>query len=309
MTLMTASAPTQNRGHKLAEALARRLSFLQTALAEEPADEREGKLADEINRALQQVSDAERKKCLDTLVRLFPSWVPDPGSATNLHDKKKTVTELADALCEASGTLSHEERRALSRRLVMAGLITNMGEEVTDDAFSEIRNRLKMADSERLDAQRMGRVFASMHEMVCALDQLAWNIWRTMAPRSGMKREQGMPELRTVIKRALLGDESISSTQVASQLENTRRLIASLIASIDSAGLEFAETFHGKYSPDAIRHLASREGKSGLFENHDARLWQRYVECYASNTPSIIHASVRDHLVRHAETLACGNGR
>lgn len=299
----------QNQAAVWAEGVARRLSFLQTSMAEESAEVRESKLSDEISKALQAVAENMRPLHLDALAERFPTWQMATVSFDRSKASPQTADELTSALCALSAGLSQDHREAIAEQLYAAGLAKETGEGIDSATLSEIKSRLKVSLAEKIDTQRLGRLFASLAETACTLDQLTWNIWRSLAPRSNIRREQMMPELKTLIRRSLVGEEEVSSAQIGNQLEKTRQLIASLLASLDAVGHEFAESFQAQCSPESIRQMVRADGKAGIFDNSDARAWLRYSERFASYTASTIETNIREHLVRHAEELARGENR
>jgi hypothetical protein len=63
------------------------------------------------------------------------------------------------------------------------------------------------------------------------------------------------------------------------------------------------------YSPEAVREAVRAEGKPGLFDNPDARAWQRHVERSSKLNSTAIEADIREHLICLIEQLANGENR
>ncbi|MFT3784271.1 MAG: hypothetical protein QM790_19865 [Nibricoccus sp.] len=294
-----------------AEGLARRLSYLQTSLAEETVEAREARLGEEISRALQPISGNKRRAYLDALAERFPTWqmatvsFDSAGSAPT----PQTPDELVTALCAVAPQLTPERRASIAERLAKVCVVKETGRVVDGVALTEIQKCLKLSPSENIDPQRLGRLFALLADMAAILDQLTWSVWRTIAPRSALRRDHMVPELRVLMKRSLAGESETSSTQVYQQIEKTRQLLSALLASLDAVGRGFAQSFQMHYSPEAIREVVRAEGKPGLFDNPDARAWQRYTERTAPLTVSSIETDIREHLVRLTEELARGENR
>ena len=294
-----------------AEALARRLSYLQASLAEETAENREARLAEEVSLALQAVEGAKRRSHLDALAERFPTWqmatvsFDSAGTAPN----PQTPEELVTALCAIAPHLTPERRASIAERLAKTGLVKETGRVIDGEALAELQKRLKLTPSDMIDPQRLGRLFALLADMAATLDQLGWNIWKTIAPRSGLRRDQMVPELRVLIRRSLVGESEASSTQVYQQIEKTRQLISGMIASLDAVGRGFAQSFQAHCSPEAIREAVRAEGKPGLFGNPEARAWQRYSERAGQLSAPAIETEIREHLVRLTEDFARGENR
>ena len=311
MTIAESFNPSAAQVGLWAEALARRLSYLQATLAEETAETRERRLANEISLALQGVPGNAWRSHLDALAERFPTWLMatvsfDSAGAT---PTPQTPDELVTALCVLAPQLTSERRASIAEGLAKVGLVKETGRVIDGEVLDELQKRLKLAPGDNIDPQRLGRLFLLLADMVATLDQLSWNVWKAIAPRSGLRRDHLVPELRVLIRRSLVGETEASSTQVYQQIEKTRQLIAGMIASLDAVGRGFAQSFQLHYSPEAIRETVRAEGKPGLFDNPDARAWQRYAERTGQLNATKIETEIRVHLVRLAEELARGENR
>jgi hypothetical protein len=221
----------------------------------------------------------------------------------------QTPDELVTALFGIAGQLTPERRASIAERLAKVGLVKETGRVVDGEALGEIEKRLKLAPEDSIDPQRLGRLFALLAEMACTLDQLGWNVWKTIAPRSGLRRDHMVPELRVLLRRSLVGETEASSTQVFQQIEKTRQLVSAVLASLDAVGRGFAQSYQTHYSPEAIRETVRAEGKPGLFDNPDARAWQCYAERTSQLNAPEIENEIREHLVRLTEEFARGENR
>jgi hypothetical protein len=311
--MTTAEIPirTDTQAGLWAEALARRLSYLQASLAEETVETREKRLAEEISRALQPVPGDKRRTHLDALAERFPTWQMATVSfdSAGAAPTPQTPDELVTALYGIAGQLTPERRASIAERLAKVGLVKETGRVVDGEALSEIQKRLKLAPDDTIDPQRLGRLFALLADMACTLDQLSWNVWKTIAPRSGLRRDHMVPELRVLLRRSLVGESEASSTQVFQQIEKTRQLVSAMLASQDAVGRSFSQSFQDHYSAEAIREVVRAEGKPGLFDNPEARAWQCYSERTAQLSAAVIETEIREHLVRLTEELAHGENR
>jgi len=294
-----------------AEGLARRLSYLQAALAEETTETRESRLATEISRALQAVPGDKRRSYLDALAERFPTWQMATVSfaTASAAPTPQTPDEVVAALLGIAGQLTPERRAVIADQLAKVGLVKETSRVVDGEAFGEIQKRLRLSPGDIIDPQRLGRLFALLADLASTLDQLGWNVWKAVAPRSSLRRDPLVPELRVLLRRSLVGEAEASSTQVFQQIEKTRQLVSAMLASLDVVGRDFAQSFHAHYSPEAIKEAVRAEGKPGLFNNPDARAWQCYAERTTRLSASIIETEIREHLVRSTEELAHGKNR
>lgn len=294
-----------------AEAAARRLSYLQASLAEETVETREARLAEEINSQLKSLPGDRRAAAVEALAERFPTWQMATVSfdSASAAPSPQTPDELVEALCSVAPLLSPERRAAIGERLARAGLARDTGRVIDGEALAEVQRKLKLQPADTIDPQRLGRLFAVLAEMAVTLEQLAWNVWRTIAPRSQLRRDSMMPELRVMLRRSLTGESEASSSQVYQQIERSRRLIAGLLASLDAVGRGFAQNYQSRFSPEAIREAVRSEGKPGLFDNPEARAWQRYTERSSQLSTGAIENEIREHLVRLTEELARGENR
>jgi len=294
-----------------AEALARRLSYLQASLAEEAVEVREQRLAEEILKALRPVPSSQHLHYLDALAERFPTWQMATVSFTAAGKAPTPMTpdELVGALFAIAPQLTSEQRTSIAEHLSKVGLVKETGRAIDGEALCEIESRLKLSAKDTIDPQRLGRIFAQLADMVSTLDQLSWNIWKRIAPRSGLRRDNMVPELRVLIRRSLTGETEASSAQVYLQIEKTRQLLSAMLASLDAVGRGFSHAFQQQYSPEAIREVVRAEGKHGLFDNPEARAWQRYSERAATLSATAIETEIREHFVRLTEDLARGENR
>ncbi len=190
------------------------------------------------------------------------------------------------------------------------GLVQPAATPIEGEALTEVQAKLKLEPEDRIEAQALGRVFAVYVEAMLILDQLAWNVWRNVAPKSSVRRDTSQGDLRQLTRRSLMGDAEASAAQVQKQLEGTRQLIAGLLAGLGPAGKNFARRYQQRYAPDAIREVVRTEGGGGgLFANAEARYWKKYSDLAAEITESMIENDVQEAVVKYAEDLIRGTNR
>jgi hypothetical protein len=170
---------------------------------------------------------------------------------------------------------------------------------IEGDALTEVQAKLKLEPEDRIEVQQMGKLFAIYAEAMLILDQLAWNVWRNVAPKSAIRRDTTQGDLRTVTRRVLAGDAAITPAQVQKQIEATRLLIAGLLAGLGPAGKNFARRYTQSFTPDAIREVVRAEGGGKT----DAVFWKKYTELATQLSETVIEDDVQEAVVKYAEDL------
>lgn len=294
-----------------AASLGNRLKYLQANLADETPENRQTFLEDELRRALQAVPSSKRGLYLDALAERFPAWelatvaVSTPSAVT-----QRTPDEIVKAFLELAPQLSGEQREDLKQKLAAQGLIVSTNKPIEGEALTDVQAKLKLGPDDPIDPQRLGKLFATLADVTLTLDQLAWNVWRSAAPKSAIRRDTSQGDLRMMLRRSLAGDAELSAAQVQKQLEATRQLIAGLLAGLGPAGKNFARRYQQRYSPDAIREAVKAEGGGGgLFGNVEAKCWKKYTDLATEITDATIESDVQDAVVKYAEDLIRGSNR
>ena len=287
-----------------ASALGERWKYLQSNLAAEPAETRQVLLEEEMRRVLANVPAAKRGACLEALAAKYPQWelaavsLNAPAAAARMKPD-----ELIAAFLNLVPQLNAEQREALKKQLAAAGLVQPTTAPLEGDALTDIQTKLKLDADDKIDAQRLGKLFAIYAEAMLILDQLAWNLWKTAAPKSAIKRDTTQGDLRTVTRRALTGDSNITPAVVHKQLESSRLLIAGLLAGLGPAGKNFSRRYIQHYAPDSIREAAQAEGAG----KSDALLWKKYTELASQLSETVIEDDVQEAVVKYAEELIRGS--
>jgi hypothetical protein len=294
-----------------AAALANRLKYLQANLAEETGENRQVYLEEELRRALQTVPASKRGVYLDALAERFPTWelatvaVANPSSAA-----QPLPDEIVKAFLQLAPQLSGEQRENVKQQLAALGLVIATNNPIEGEALADVQAKLKLGPNDPIDPQRLGKLFAAFAEVMLTLDQLAWNVWRSAAPKSSIRRDTSQGDLRMLTRRSLAGDAEASAAQVQKQLEGTRQLVAGLLAGLGPAGRNFARRYQQRYAPDAIREAVRAEGGGGgLFANAEARCWKKYTDLATEITDATIENDVQEAVVKYAEDLIRGTNR
>jgi len=306
-------SPDKDRA-KLVVATANRLRLVQADFADEPEDVRRGYLADEIQRALSGLVPGERQAFLDELKEHFPTWdgnVQLPASAAPAQapmDQRelKDPSFLVSRLIELAGGLNADQKRALADRLAEAGLArseTVMRWPATPEQM--LMSKMHSLPEEPLDPGRVLELLAMLVEFTASLDQLVWTTWRTVAPRSTIKRPSGL--LRNFAKFAAADKDTVRG-QITQDLDRLRQLTAALVSAISQAGRQFAHSHSIKFSPTEIESLASME-KGGMLTSKEVKCWRKYVELASGRDEAAIEAEIMQSIADYAESLMKGLAR
>lgn len=314
---MTSMQPASSTSAALSEPptwaamLGNRLKYLQANLADETPENRQTFLEEELRRALQAVPSSKRGLYLDALAERFPSWelatvaVNTPAAIT-----QRTPDEIVRDFLELAPKMSGEQREDMKQKLAALGFIVTSNKPIEGDALTDVQAKLKLGPDDPIDPQRLGKLFAALADVMLTLDQLAWNLWRSAAPKSTIRRDTSQGDLRMLMRRSIEGDAEASAAQVQKQLEATRQLIAGLLAGLGPAGKNFSKRYQQRYTPDAIRETVKAEGGGGgLFGNIEAKCWKKYTELAAEITEATIESDVQEAVVKYAEDLIRGSNR
>src|SRR5882724_9049231 len=244
-----------------------RLKYLQDTMPEETPENRRACVEAEMRRSLQAIPASKRGPYLEAFAEKVPSW--DFGAAevtkTPAGAMSQTPEAIIAAFLQLAPSLSGEQREALKPRLATLGILMTTSQPVESDTLAELQSKLRLTSEDKVDALRLGKLFVSLTDLMLTVDQLAWSVWRNIAPKSTIRRDNSRGDLRVMLRRALIGDAEFSSTSLQKQLESTRGLIAGLLAGLGQAGKNFARRYEQRYSPDAIREAVRIEGGgSGL---------------------------------------------
>lgn len=287
----------------------RRLHAIWAEYSQASAEVRAAKLEELFRLAVQEVPGDQREAYVNAVADQFPSWkraTEKIFAPKETADGQQTPEQVVDTLLEMLPSLAAAERELVKQRLTAAGLVAVTVKPLEGEALADIQAKLKMQSSDTIDPQRLGKLFATFADVMLALDQLVWNVWRGAAPKSPIRRDAAQGDLRSLVRRSLTGDAEASAALVQQQLESTRQLIAGLLAGLGPAGQDFAKKFQQRYSPDAIKAAVLSDGGGGLFTNAEAKCWKKYSELGIELTDTSIENEVRDAVVKYAEDLIRG---
>jgi len=303
-----------------ASGLGAQLRLVQASFADDDAATRQQYISEEISRALKGVPPTKRRSYLQALASRFPSWKSAPAKkeapAADLSPE-----ELVARLVEVAPFLTIAQRRTFAEQLEAGGLVaarppaaavtasgSASGPPLAVAVPEELQKKLGIREDQALSQMRVLRLIALLSEFSVTLDQLTWNVWKQIAPKSIVRRDAG-PEsdFRKIAGPYLTGDDEVSTAQISQVIDKTRQLLAGLLAAIGSTGETFARQFLSRVSPTAIKEKADAE--SGFFIGPEQKCWRKYVETFNEINGVSIEKEIAEVLASNTEELILGKGR
>ena len=300
---------TPVKASEWAAGLAARLRLLQASFADDPFEVRERTLRDELEQALKTVALGQRKECMEALAMEFP--VPEASKEDGAGKAKvaeatvpETPSVLVDHLIGLTRVMSPAERESIVAQFAGAGLLpaNNGATEISE----ELKERLqKLAPGKRLDQARALRILDVLIEFAWSLDQLVWEVWKNIAPRSIIRHESGKhDDFRKTLGPYLTGDSEISTEEVKQLVNKTRKLVSGLMAAMGTVGEIHTQKFLKRLSPDAIRTQALAE--PGVFESIEKKCWRKYTAVFAEMNEAAVEREILDAIKKYTEKLVLG---
>ena len=299
---------------KWATQTAAQLRLLQADGADSDPAERESFLHDTIRQALRDVVREKHPHYLEALAEQFPTGEggdarPLPtGAATAASAADLTPEELLAQMVKIAPLLPPRKLREFGLQLQQAGYLELQTTALADAPPPELLKRFPMDELAQVDIQRLYRLLTALADFVLSLDQLGWGLWKAMAPRSQVRRDQTFDgDLRKAGGRYLSGDTEVSIGQITQIIDRLRQLIAGLIGAIGPAGRSFSQRHLARFGPDAIKDLAAMEG-GGMFANVEQKNWRKYVQLAKDLNEDAVEAEIVECVARYAEGLMRGTG-
>ena len=297
--------------------LGARLRMLQASFADDDAAARRDYIAEELEREIREIPASRRKAYLEALAERFPGWESATVPADELVPEAAPIVDsspesLVMQLTALAGTLSDADRREMADRLQEAGFALTVtlsaASQETDDIPAELQKKLSLDPNQALDRKRAMRLVAVLIDLVVTMDQVAWNVWKNLAPNSRVRRDPGPTgDLRKVAGPFLVGDPEVSTAQVTQLLDKTRQLIAGLLAAVGATGEAFARQYLTRFSPQSIKEAADAE--PGFFIGPEQRCWRKYTQLFNDVSGVTIENEIANAIVKYTEDLILGGGR
>ncbi|HMJ66767.1 MAG TPA: hypothetical protein VK615_15610 [Candidatus Binatia bacterium] len=289
--------------------LAARLRLLQANFADDPPPTRQGYLHEEIDRAIKDVTPTKRRSHLEALKQKFPSWEASEGAnsvePTPAAPSIDTPEEALRKLLELSGDITPEAKAAFTRKLQAAGFGVSQAAGGLSEISPETQKKLGLTPGQQLHPDRAIKLLVGLAEMVLALDQLVWTLWKQRNPKASFRKDRDLAKL---IGPYLSGDTEISTPVIADPLDKTRALIAALLGAVGRGAANFAAKHVARIGPEAIEDLAKLE--RSFMQSLEVTSWKKYRELFNEYcNETALEAEIEQAILKVAETLVQNRGR
>ena len=291
-----------------------RLRMMQASLADDDAGARRDYLAEEIEREIRAIPDSRRKTYLEALADRFPQGEGAASAGALPQTAPQNPVDvspesLVNQLAALARSLPEDERYALSSQLRNAGFAVEVqvpgAGETTDEIPVELQRRLGLDPKQKLDRKRAIRLMAGLIDLVVTMDQVAWDLWKHLAPESRVQRRSG--DFRKGAALFVVGDPEVNLSQMTDLLGKTRQLIAGLMAALGTAGKIFATQHLTRFSPAGIQEEANKE--PGFFIGPEQKCWRKYKEVFGEINGAVIEQEIAAIIAKYTEELILGAGR
>jgi hypothetical protein len=282
-----------------AKGLAARLRVLQASFSDDSPSTRQGYIAEAIENALKQVPSNKRKAWLEALSEEFPAWQSGPAPEPAAKTDPPSPEALLEQLIEVSATLPENTRLEFAKKLAAAGLGAKAQGLADIELTPDLQKILGIEAGEGLAPERAARIFATLADLVLALDKWVWTLWKELpGQKANIRKETDVGKL---LGQYLKGSSEVSTQQVVQSLDKTRKLNFGLLFGIGRAGANYATRHNDHFSPEAILDLAKLERGFAAVE---VRAWRKYSElANAYGTPQAIEKGIQEAIVKAAEDL------
>jgi hypothetical protein len=300
---------------------AHQIRKVQISFADESPEKRREFIEEVVNRSIEAVVPDLRAAFLRALQDEFPVWdkegAPAPAAIPPEEAAAQTPPHvLADLLVEAAEFMDDEGRRKLSERLARGGLAPTPGApppptpaaasdlmlpKRTEEAAQFLMGKLRI---EHVDLTRALKLLWLVMEYMGSTDQVVWNTWKAVAPRSALRRSS---DLRQDMSRYLAGERGVSGSQLKGHVEKLRRLTASMIAAMGQVGPLLTRDCLGKFAPEEIEAQVAREG-GGLLASREAKCWSKFTELARDLREENVEHMIKDIIERCTESLMAKSG-
>lgn len=285
-----------------------RLRALQSDLADESDVTRQKHLLEAIEQSLGEVDD--RESFLKYLLEAFPAWEghkvshggTDSGATRSEHDQHdlEDPAFLVQRLIGLAASMSPDQKRALGEQLSQAGLIDHSAEMWSQEAVERLRSAMKLGEGQSVNADRLLELAQALIGFAVNLEQVSWTTWRAAAPRSSVRRGAAID---ITIRRYLSGDSEVTRSQVGQDLEQLRRLTASLILALGRASEHFSNGFLARFAPEQIEALVQ---KPLLPVFQEMAYWRKYKQLTADLNDAAIEQEIKQAIAQFVESLMIG---
>jgi hypothetical protein len=302
-------------------AAAGKLKMVQISFADEPAEKRRQYATEVVEQMLDTIMPDQRAEFLERLRREFPVW--DQAAAFVQAPARGVDDEKPDALLDrflaAAQWMGEEDKAKVVRRLELAGFAVVPAPEEHDSSDSVpaavtgdddemvlpkriqdvLQYLMRGAGIQRLDLARTMKLALLLIIFVGNADDLVWKAWKTIAPRSALKRAVS---LRKDMVAYISGNKELSGVDLKRNIEVLQRLSAAIIAAIGQAGTLVTRQHLAKFAPQEIQAKAALEG-GNVLASQEYKCWNRYNKMARDLEEDVIEHAIREALAKYTETL------
>ncbi|UCG49921.1 MAG: hypothetical protein JSU94_09080 [Phycisphaerales bacterium] len=292
---------------------ANRLRLIQVDFADQSEQTRRDYLSEQVEVALKGILPEERREFLERLASRFPTGsagvhaggdVVEGGSVGGPDVLRDTVL-IVRSLVEVASELTQEQQELVLGAVGPSGGVPSGGADLSIEVLEAVRAKLKLRPEVSINGGRLSQVLVPLVEFVCKLDPLVWNMWRTLSPRSGVRRSGNLGQS---MGQYSSGEAEVSLEQVEEALKHLQRLTAAVITAVGRVGGQFAKSHLAKYSPSEISALVKME-RGSVLVSHEVKCWRKYQELADTLNEDSIDTEVRKAIVDYVESLVKGMGR
>jgi hypothetical protein len=247
------------------------------------------------------------KKERDTIVRERDEIVrvrqEEAARTEALHKDPGAVADLLLALIPDA---TSEQISAFVPKMQETGLFPTGGEPAPLRVPQELRERLKkIAAGRNLDSLRGLRALDILIEFTSSLDQLVWQVWKGVAPKTILHAEAGpYGDFKKCLGPYLTGDSEVSNEQLKQVVEKTRKLAAGLLTAMGNVGESSAATLRQRFAPTEIKKLADKE--PGLLDSVEKKCWRKYNELFIQSNGPALEKEILNNIRKYTEKLVLG---
>ena len=189
----------------------------------------------------------------------------------------------------------------MARQLREAGLLPAQSQG-SMEIPPEYQKKFALPAGKQLNFERVIKLLGALYEMTLAMDQLAWALWKQIAPQTNIRKEGDFGKL---VGPYLVGDTEVSTQQLVQLLERTRKLNASLLGAIGRGSSTYAKKHVAQFAPEVIEDLARIE--KSFTQSLESVSWKKYAQLakeYASEP--VIENEIQKAIAKAAEKLMMG---
>lgn len=143
------------------------------------------------------------------------------------------------------------------------------------DALAALAGAVGSKDAAPLSPARAAELAELLVQFTLVLDQLAWRIWRDLAPASSLKRP---PAFKSDLAKFLSADPAVSREQVQEQLDRLRKVLAGLTSAAPKAGEIFASRHVQRLGPASVEAAAVRGTMPVIGDRKETACWRKFQE-------------------------------